>query len=64
MTDEFCFKTFYIVVSLVGEAAEAIGYLGGVNHILEAMKKFPNNPELCSTCCHALWSLSVNGRQK
>ncbi|XP_060069798.1 serine/threonine kinase-like domain-containing protein STKLD1 [Ylistrum balloti] len=42
------------------EAAEAIGFLGGVNHILEALKKFPNNPELCATCCHALWSLSVN----
>ncbi|XP_033732003.1 serine/threonine kinase-like domain-containing protein STKLD1 isoform X3 [Pecten maximus] len=42
------------------EAAEAIGFLGGVNHILEALKRFPNNPELCATCCHALWSLSVN----
>lgn len=41
------------------EAAEAIGFLGGVNHILEALRKFPNNPELCATCCHALWSLSV-----
>ncbi|XP_021369620.1 serine/threonine kinase-like domain-containing protein STKLD1 isoform X2 [Mizuhopecten yessoensis] len=41
------------------EAAEAIGFLGGVNHILDAMRRFPNNPELCATCCHALWSLSV-----
>lgn len=43
-------------------AAEVIGLYGGVEHIITALKTHPNNPELCSTCCHALWSLAVVGK--
>ena len=42
-------------------AAEVIGSAGGLQDLLAAMRTFPENPELCTTCCNALWSLTVNG---
>ena len=42
-------------------AAEVIGRQGGVQDVLAALRAFPNNSEIASNCCGALWSLAVNG---
>jgi len=42
-------------------AAEVIGRLGGVQDVLASMRAFPDNAEIASNCCGALWSLAVNG---
>lgn len=42
-------------------AAEVIGRLGGVQDVLASMRAFPDNVEIASNCCAALWSLAVNG---
>ncbi len=51
-------------VYVVEGAAEAIGKSGGLQDILAAMRTFPDNVELCATCCNAIWSLSVGGGQQ
>jgi len=51
---------FFILLCTEG-AASVIGLYGGVEHVITALKTHPNNPELCATCCHALWSLAVVG---
>ncbi len=51
-------------VYVVEGAAEAIGKSGGLQDILAAMRTFPDNVELCATCCNAIWSLTVGGGQQ
>ena len=45
-------------------AAEILGEVGGVQDILAAMRSFPNNLEVVSNGCTALWSLSVIGQSR
>lgn len=44
------------------EAAGVLGQVGAIQDILTAMRSFPHNLELVSSCCTALWSLSVIGQ--
>ena len=53
-----------IAVSADENASALIGDLGGVQDVLTAMRTFPDNAELCSTGCNALWSLLVNGNSQ
>ena len=38
-----------------------IGKLGGVQDVLAALRLFPNDAELATSVCGAIWSLAVNG---
>ena len=64
---------FLIIYSSVGKcckkdcdyilesAAELIGRSGGVQDVLAALRLFPNDAELATSACGAVWSLTVNG---
>ena len=47
---------------LVDHASQLIGNVEGVKEILAAMREFPLDVGVQSSCCGALWSLIVNGR--
>ncbi|XP_050407760.2 serine/threonine kinase-like domain-containing protein STKLD1 isoform X2 [Patella vulgata] len=49
-----------MALSADGGASEVIGQVGGIENILTAVRMYPDNSELCATCCSALWSLAVN----
>lgn len=52
----------YFVSLLDLEAAgEIIGRFGGVQDLLSALRAFPDNKDIASNCCGALWSLAVSG---
>jgi len=42
-------------------AGEIIGRYGGVQDLLSALRAFPDNKNIASNCCGALWSLAVSG---
>ena len=43
-------------------AAELIGKSGGVQDVLAALRLFPDDADLATSVCGAVWSLAVNGR--
>lgn len=53
-----CKKFWYFYAD---SAASIAGLYGAIERVLSALEKHISNPELCSTACHALWSLAVNG---
>ena len=67
-----CFTSFLVVLamevklctylSMAGVAAQCVGDLGGVNDVINAMSQFPDHVAVQTTCCNALWSLTVNGK--
>lgn len=54
-----CFAFFY--VTDLEAAGEIIGRYGGVQDLLSALRAFPDNKDIASNCCGALWSLAVSG---
>lgn len=54
----FVFVFWYLPLE---SAAELIGKSGGVQDVLAALRLFPNDVELATSACGALWSLAVNG---
>ncbi|MGH0135834.1 UNVERIFIED_CONTAM: hypothetical protein FKN15_029151, partial [Acipenser sinensis] len=43
-------------------SAGKIGKAGGIPELLKAMRTFIHNRDICMSCCGALWSLVLNGR--
>ena len=55
-------NVIYLCILFDIEAAgEIIGRYGGVQDLLSALRAFPDNKDIASNCCGALWSLAVNG---
>lgn len=52
----------YFHVVLTESAAELIGKSGGVQDVLAALRLFPNDVDLATSACGAIWSLAVNGK--
>ena len=48
-------------ISYLEAAGEIIGRYGGVQDLLSALRAFPDNKDIASNCCGALWSLAVSG---
>jgi hypothetical protein len=53
---------FDVVLLFAESAAELIGKSGGVQDVLAALRLFPNDADLATSACGAVWSLAVNGK--
>ena len=50
------------MIILYSESAGVlIGKSGGVQDVLAALRLFPNDADLATSACGAVWSLAVNG---
>ncbi|XP_039619807.1 serine/threonine kinase-like domain-containing protein STKLD1 isoform X1 [Polypterus senegalus] len=49
-----------MILSENEDAALAFGKLGGVQDLLNVMRTFPDNVEICRLCCRTLWGLVLN----
>ena len=54
----------YFGILFSENASEIIGLNGSLQDVLTAMRSFPENVVVITTCCNALWSLTVNGKLK
>nr|XP_015222115.1 PREDICTED: serine/threonine kinase-like domain-containing protein STKLD1 isoform X1 [Lepisosteus oculatus] len=60
--EELLSAAFQIVLILSRNetSTEKIGGTGGIQDIVRALKMFPENRDVCLSCCGALWGLLVN----
>ncbi|MBN3322415.1 STKL1 protein, partial [Atractosteus spatula] len=62
-TNEELISTAFQIVLILSRnetSAEKIGGTGGIQDIVRALKMFPENRDVCLSCCSALWGLLVN----
>jgi hypothetical protein len=56
-----CAGLLLLLFSVAESAAELIGKSGGVQDVLAALRLFPDDVDLVTSACGAIWSLAVNG---